>query len=98
MVDDEQQPSSSTAPGSITQATPTPRGAPEADPGVLARIDADLKLLEQIASADFEGEQWANLRAELARYGHAVLTGWLRSGIATLETPPSPTSVADDIQ
>jgi DNA-directed RNA polymerase specialized sigma24 family protein len=46
----------------------------------LERRQGDLALLAALAAVDFTGPVWARFADGLARYGHAVVMAWLRTG------------------
>lgn len=46
----------------------------------LERRQGDLALLAVLAAADFTGPVWSRFAEGLARYGHAVVMAWLRTG------------------
>ncbi len=41
----------------------------------------DLQLRDALAAQDFAGPAWEAFAQELARYGHAVILGWLHTGL-----------------
>lgn len=46
----------------------------------LERLAADADLIADLRATNFEGEDWAFFANELARYGLAVIEGWMRRG------------------
>lgn len=49
------------------------------------RLSADVELCEVLASCDFDGPLWEHYAEELAKYGCAVMSAWLRTGQITRE-------------
>jgi hypothetical protein len=47
----------------------------------LDRLAADFDLVTTLGLAGFEGDDWDYFEQELARYGIAVMGGWLRTGL-----------------
>lgn len=47
----------------------------------LDRLAADFDLVTALSLAGFEGEDWDYFERELAKYGIAVIGGWLRTGL-----------------
>ncbi len=45
------------------------------------RLAADYELVNDLALADFRGKDWDYFTTELARYGFAVIRGWMRRGL-----------------
>lgn len=46
----------------------------------LDRLEHDVALREELAAGNYEGPSWDRFADELARYGHAVVLAWCRSG------------------
>ncbi len=47
----------------------------------LDRLAADYELVNDLALAGFKGADWDYFSTELARYGLAVMSGWMRRGL-----------------
>ena len=47
----------------------------------LDRLAADFDLVTTLGLAGFEGGDWDYFEQELAKYGIAVMSGWLRTGL-----------------
>lgn len=45
------------------------------------RLAADYELVSDLALAGFKGKDWDYFTTELARYGFAVMRGWMRRGL-----------------
>lgn len=45
------------------------------------RLAADNELVQTLAFGNFEGREWAYFANELAKYGMAVIGGWMRRGM-----------------
>jgi hypothetical protein len=57
----------------------------DADHHILAdnvdRLAADDELIQMLAFGGFDGKEWEYFSTELARYGMAVIGGWMRRGM-----------------
>jgi DNA-directed RNA polymerase specialized sigma24 family protein len=70
----------------------------------LDRLLADAALISRLQWQSFEGPEWEVFATELARYGFAVLRGWLRKGTIFEKVrargpgglPPPPSDALDD--
>lgn len=67
------------------------------------RLAGDAELVQYLRQHGFEGEEWEFFVNELARYGLAVVTGWMRRGLMAtkcaeknIAIPALPDSVGDD--
>lgn len=47
----------------------------------IERLAADADLIADLRADDFDGDDWAFFANELARYGLAVIQGWMRRGL-----------------
>ncbi len=45
------------------------------------RLEGDVEVVTLLALAEFEGEQWTMFAYELAKYGMAVIGGWMFNGM-----------------
>ena len=69
----------------------------------LDRLAGDAELEADLRAQGFEGEDWDFIANELARYGVAVLSGWMRDGVIhdrlaeqNVKAPHLPLSVTQD--
>src|SRR3954471_22049592 len=67
------------------------------------RLAGDAELVQYLRRQGFEGEEWDFFVNELARYGMAVVGGWMRSGLMAakcaekkIAVPTLPDTVRDD--
>ena len=73
----------------------------------LKRLESDLELVNDLALAGFDGPDWEYFATELAKYGLAVIGGWMRRdlifdrcrnrgyGVPLLERPFTPDEVEE---
>lgn len=67
------------------------------------RLAGDADLVRHLKQQGFQGEDWEFFVNELARYGLAVVSGWMRSGLMAakcaekkIAVPALPDSIRDD--